>query len=33
MIAEIVQEITDSGALSDDLRDRIVEAVKQYKSR
>ena len=31
--SEIVQEITDSGALSDDLRDRIVEAVKQYKSR
>ena len=30
---EICQEITDPGVSHDDLRDRIVEAVKQYKSR
>ena len=30
---EICQEIADTGALSDDLKERILAAVRQYKSR
>ena len=30
---DICQEIADTGVLSDDLKERILRAVRQYKSR